>query len=196
MSDDRKRLQIYVTPEEYKQLKEWSNDVDKSMSEVGRNAIREYTDQDRLKRIEEKIDTLQSDVHTLAENDTHTHTNETSMYHGKTKVEKARDIIRRLQENQDKVISTVDVERAIEDMAGADPRTIKDYKSIFRRRGHLYEHPGSSEVWTTDTDEWLSWMQEYAQLNGMDMAEEEVNQYPANIYTNMNGKIQIEAKDE
>jgi len=193
MSERTNRLQIYLDDAEYQQLQEWSDTTGKSMSELGRDAILEYTDQDRLERIEEKIDRVLA----LSESgDSHTHKNSNTMQKGSETVEKARQIVRRIQENHGEVLKADAVNRAIEDIAGVDDRTIRKYKRLFRKRGILFEHPGEPPLWTTDANQWLEWMQDYTQLNGRDEAERIVSDYPARVTLGTDEKLNIELTDE
>lgn len=193
------QVKTYLTDAEYLQIKDWADKTDKSMSELVRQAILEYTDRDRVERLESDMTELHEKIDrvlTLVENDAHTHKDEPPMNQSGTALETARDIIRRLQENHEKIIKNADVERAIEDMAGIDDRTIRKYKDIFRKRGLLFEHPGESAVWTTDTDEWLEWMNNFAQLNGYDATEEVAERYPAAVTWGTDGKVRIEVKQQ
>lgn len=195
MSDSRKRLQVYLEPEEYQQLKEWSQDSGKSMSELARTAVMEYTDQDRLERIEGKVDELLS----LAENSEHTHTTQDSVQTDTSEtVAKMREIVERLQSdaNQDGVVSDSAVKQAIEDIAGGHDKTLTKYKQIIRERGLVFEHPGETATWTLDSTMWMEWMKNYAQLNGVDEAEKLANDYPANVTANLDGTIGIEVAED
>lgn len=186
-----------LTEQEAAQLSRWSDKAGKSESTLLREAILEYLDHDRTARIEDKVDELlaripeegaQSEAAT-----SHTHKAETPMNQTGTKAtEKGRRIIQRLQSNHDSPIIQEDaVVRAIEDIAGVDDRTIRKYKSLFRRRGLLFEHPGDSSVWTTETDKFLSWLRDYARLNGQEAVEEVADGYPVSVYATNQG-IQIE----
>lgn len=199
MSNNRKRLQVYLEPDEYKQLKEWSDETGKSMSEIARTGIMEYTDQDRLLRIEEKLD----EVHSLVENSEHTHTTENDVRDGvdtttSETVERMREIVERLQSEStgDGVVKETAVKQAIEDIAGGHDKTLSKYKDMVRERGLLFEHPGQPPLWTVDVDGWIDWMSDYVQLNGTDEGERFAEIYPANIHTSMDGKIQIEASED
>lgn len=188
MSDRNNPITVYVTDEEKRQLKEWSEETGKSISELSRDAIREYLDYDRSRRVEEKVDKVLS----ILEDGSHTHKAADPMKHGTKATEKAREIISRLQANHDPVMKNDVVERAIEDIAGADDRTLRKYKRLFRKRGLLFEHPGEPPLWTTETETWLDWMKDYTQLNGREQAEAEIEQYPARISPGADGiRIQL-----
>lgn len=199
MTGREKRVQIYVDESEYKHLKEWSNETDKSISQLGREAILEYVDHDRLDRVESQLQELSEHVErladTLGEQDAHTHKSDTPMSDGPESLETAREIVRRLQENHDNpdgVVKNADVERAIEDHAGIDDRTIRKYKRLFRKRGLLLEHPGEPELWTTEDAQWLEWMQQFAQLNGYEETQRVAEEYPASVAYGTGGSITIE----
>lgn len=152
MSRENNPLTVYLSDEEKAQLKEWSNQTGKSLSELGREAITEYTDYDKLQRIDEKLDR----VLTLVENQEHTRTRDTKQ--PESVPEKARTIAKRLYENHDSPIKESDVEIAIEDIAGGDSRTVEKYKSQLKKRQLLFKHP-LNPVWTTHKDEWVSWVE-------------------------------------
>lgn len=187
----------YLTEREAAQLSRWAEEAGKSESALLREAVLEYLDRDRADRIEDKLDAvlarLPEDGLDARAEPTHTHKPDTPMNQSGSKAtEKARRIIQRLQSNHDAPVIQADaVDRAIEDIAGVDDRTIRKYKSLFRRRGLLFEHPGASAVWTFDTDQFMTWLRNYAQLNGQQAAEEVADAYPVSVYASTEG-IQIE----
>lgn len=186
----------YLTPSEAAQLSEWATETGKSESALLREAVLEYLDRDRAARVESKIDDLADELSEvralLSDGDAHTHKPETGMNQASPSVEKAREMVRRIQRNNGDVIKTEDIERAIEDYAGADGRTIRKYKRIFRRRGLVFEHLGDRPLWTVDTDQWFEWVRQYAQLNGVDDTREAADEYPAKVTAGLNGGIKIE----
>jgi len=200
MGERDNRKVTYLTDEEAAQLSEWSDEAGKSESALLRQAVLEYLDHDRAARIEEKVDAMQE---TLAEvqaqlnpDGAHTHKHDTPMKSTTDSTEKARQIVRRLQSNQDDVMKDDAVTRAIEDIAGIDDRTIRKYKQLFRKRGLLFEHPGETPTWTTESDVWLSWMQDFARLNGKEEADAVAEDYPARIVPNMDGGLRIELMED
>lgn len=152
----------YLTDEEAAQLSEWAEEVDKSESALLRAAVLEYLDRDRADRIEEIVrenQTLLEDVRgALVNSEPHSHTKATTPSKGSSTVEKVRSIARRLHQNHESPVKKIDVERAIEDIAGADDRTVRKYKGLLKKRGLLYRHP-TSAVWTDDREEWLGWVE-------------------------------------
>ena len=198
MSQRNNRAVTYLTDEEAAQLSEWAEDSGKSQSTLLREAVLEYLDRDRANRVEElarENRDLLEDLHAhICDGDPHTHKDQGGMKRGSDSLEKARQMVRRLQENHGEVIKAADVDRVIEDIAGVDDRTLEKYKSIFRRRGILFEHPGETAVWTTEGNQWLNWLERYAALNGPEAAEEIADQYPTDV---RNGeKLQIYLTDE
>lgn len=191
MADRNESLIVYLNEREKTQLKEWSNETGKSLSELGREAILEYTDHDRAERIEEKVDQI---LDHLSDSDgsTHTHTPQSPQ----SVPERARAMISRIQANHGTVVKEGDVKRAIEDYSGGDDRTVKQYKQFFRERGLLFEHPGETATWTTEVDQWLTWMEDYTRLNGLSEAEHAAEEYPAQVFENMDGTIRIEIDDQ
>lgn len=153
MSREDNPLTIYLTDKEKAKLKRWSEKTGKSLSELGRDAILEYTDRDRTERIESEVRDLHDKmdrVLTLVDGE-HAHTRA-----NKSIPEKTRDIARRLYQNHEMPVKNNDVEIAIEDIAGGDDRTVEKYKDQLKKRGLLYEHPNSA-VWTDDKEEWVAW---------------------------------------
>lgn len=193
MSRDN-QLITYVDDAEYQQVQEWSDETGKSVSELVRMAVLEYTDHDRLERVEEKVDEV---LARLDSDTTHTHKPESDMNQTSASpaVERARDIIRRLQSNHGDVVKATVVEEAIEDIAGMDDRTKRKYKQMFRRRGLLFEHPGQPPTWTFSTEQWQSWVADYANLNGKDEAERVIEQYPVTITAIVDGGYRIKMED-
>ena len=173
-------VKTYLDDAEKAQLKEWADETGKTQSQLLREAILEYLDHDRTARIEGQVRELSAKVDDVLTHldgeDTHTHTAQSDS------LTTAREIIRRLQRNHDEVVKDDDVVKAIEDYAGVDDRTIRKYKRLFRKRGLLFEHPGDQPIWTTETELWGQWVNQYANLNGgQDAAEEVVEPYPANM---------------
>jgi hypothetical protein len=190
MSGRNNRKYTYLTDEEAAQLSEWADETGKSESHLLREAILEYLDNDRTARIEDRLDEIEAKIDALPgqlqSDTTHTHKPDTPMSQAQATpaTEKARDIIRRLQheiDNPDGIVQVDDLDLAIEDIAGADRRTLQKYKRIVRKRGLLFEHPGEPPIWTLQSDQWLSWMEDYLRLNGADDAEDVVADYPATV---------------
>jgi hypothetical protein len=117
--------------------------------EVG-NALDEYVDRDRATRIEEKVDRVLDRLDDIDDSHTHKHS-ETS--------EKVATIAERLADQSNSVMPADDVRRVIEDVAGADPRTIKKYQRQLKRHGEAYEHPAETgaNVWTLKRGRWVEW---------------------------------------
>lgn len=196
MADRDNQVITYLNDKEHSQLKEWSNETGKSMSHLLREAILEYTDRDRAARLEGQIEDIDEKVEQVLaslESDTaHTHKNNGPPTQGSEAVEKARSIVSRLQANHDEVMKDEAVQRAIEDIAGIDDRTVRKYKRLFRKRGILFEHPGEPPIWTTESEQWFKWLHSYAELNGIDEAETVVENYPALITSKPSGGIDVE----
>lgn len=162
MSNRNNRVVTYLTDKEESTLEEWSQRTGKSKSHLVREAVLEYTDHDRYERIEGELaavhDELQAIKDTLSENgDAHT---QTPVNKGnKTIPEKARAVAQHIYDNYDMPIQHTKVELAIENIAlVGDERSIENYTEQFKKRGLLYEHP-TSEVWTDDKAQWVSWVE-------------------------------------
>lgn len=195
VADRDQLVKTWVTDKQKRQLREWSEETGKSQAQLVREAVHEYLDHDRVARVEGRLDDIEASMReiadTLGTDTTHTHKAGSTMNQGSKSVEKSREIIQRLQANYDGVIQAKNVERAIEDIAGADDRTLRKYKDLFRRRGLLFEHPGSSSVWTFETDEWVEWLKSYGGLNGPDAVQDVAEPYPVSTYVTESG-VQIE----
>jgi hypothetical protein len=175
---DREPHSIRLDPDLYSEFVGWVEDTEgKKRGEIGRhveNALKEYIDHGREARIEEKVDQV------LARLDeqpvTHTH-----KQRGSETVEKVRRIQQRLTSNHGRIIKSADVDRAIEDIAGADDRTIKKYYRMLKRRSLLFEHPGDSGVWTADQERWVKWCDDKInnepELNVHDLTDEYAIEY-------------------
>lgn len=126
------------------------------------NALREYLDEGRDARIEDKLDEVLT--HVRGESETHTHKHGHPDSRGSETVEKVREIADRVYTNHDEVVNDRDVTRAIEDIAGADDRTVAKYKRQLKSRDLLFNHPGAP-LWTTDTKQWVRWCDDYLQAH-------------------------------
>jgi len=155
MSDRSEQVKTYVTPAEKQQLKEWAEETDQSLSSLVRQAVLEYTDKDRTARIEDKLDRV---LDTLDADNTHTQTySGSAVTEGSQTVERTREIADRLYDNHGTILDDSDVDRAITDIAGGDPRTVEKYKGELRSRSLLYEHPNDDlERWYSERGAWLS----------------------------------------
>lgn len=188
----------YLTDHEKIKLDRFLEDSPKTQSELIRRAIVEYLDQDRAARVESELDELHDKIDrlvgTLSDETSHTHMPQQAMQ-GSTALERAFDMVDRLQRNHNDVIKNDDVERVIEDYAGADNRTVEKYKRLFRKRGILFEHPGERPVWTVDSNTWCDWIVDYTQLNGLDDAEGVAEAYPATVARGVDGGVHIELSE-
>jgi hypothetical protein len=155
MSDRSEQVKTYVTPAEKQQLKEWAEETDQSLSSLVRQAVLEYTDKDRTARIEDKLDRV---LDTLDADNTHTQTySGGAVTEGSQTVERTREIADRLYDNHGTILDDSDVDRAVTDIAGGDPRTVEKYKDELRSRSLLYEHPNDDlERWYSGRGAWLS----------------------------------------
>jgi len=154
---DREPHSIRLDPDTYHEFIEWVEETEgKKRGEVGRhveNALREYINHGQGARIEEKVDKVLAQV--SDQPTTHTH-----KQRGSETVEKVRRMQQRLTANHGTIIKVADVDRAIEDIAGADDRTIEKYKRMLKRRSLLFAHPGESGVWTPEQQRWAKWCED------------------------------------
>lgn len=158
----RETRSVRVDPEVWSAFISWVEDKEgQKHGEIGRHvetALQEYTDHGRIARLEEKVDTLLA--RSNPEPASHTHKQSAS-----ETVTKARDIFERLTENHGTIIKDDDVKRAVEDIAGGDPRTVDKYRDILKRRDLLFEHPSGQPVWTTERDRYIEWAENYIDNN-------------------------------
>lgn len=148
---------FYLTDEEKAKLNQFADTAGKSLSELSRDAVREYTDKDRFERIEDKLDRVLSAM----DGGENTHTKQVSSSKQMSVPETTREIAKRIHRNHESPIKTVDVELAIEDIGGASERTVQQYKEQLKKRGLLYEHPADSPVWTDEKSQWVKWADNY-----------------------------------
>jgi hypothetical protein len=204
MVDRDKRVVVDIPEDWVIDLDEKAEFAGKTRADVLREAIREYLDRDRMNRIEDDIADIKAQLSGLEgvppsaqDSGTHTHKRGDGMNQASPSVEKAREMVRTLQSRHDApVIQAEDVERAIEDIAGADDRTLRKYKRIFRDRGLLFAHPGANRpVWTFEGDQWLTWIEQFATLEGTDAAEEIADQYGP-VTVKPGAKLRIELAED
>jgi predicted transcriptional regulator len=188
----------YLSDDEKADLQQWAEKTEKSQAHLLREAVLEYLDHDRTARIEDEVREVNAKLDDvlaqLDSDDTHTHTPSMS-----DSLETARKMIRVVQrqtDNPDGIVKDDDLVQVIENHAGVDDRTIRKYKDIFRRRGLLFEHPGETPIWTLQSDQWVEWVNQYANLNGGRAAAEQVMEdYPAQVIGAGDGyQIELEAE--
>jgi hypothetical protein len=154
---------VRIDPEVWDSFVSWVVETEgQKKGELGRhveNALSEYIDHGRDARIEEKVDRILT--HVSEPSDAHTHTSTRAS----EAVEKAREIHQRVADNHGTMIRQDDLQRAIEDIAGADDRTIQKYEELLKRRGLLFRHPDDSPVWTVERERWLTWCENYVDNN-------------------------------
>lgn len=147
---------VRVDPEKWsafvEQVIEWEGQKSGELGRHVENALSEYVDNDRLARVERKLDALLEDS-----NATHTHTpRDTSV--------KLNRIADRINGGDRVVIPDDAIVRAIEDIAGVDDRTVKKYRQQLKRRGLAWEHP-TGGTWTLDRGQWVKWTRNHADNN-------------------------------
>ena len=178
----------YLSDDEKAQLERWAEKTEKSQAHLLREAVLEYLDHDRAARIEDEVrdisETLEHVLEAVSNSDnTHTHGHVPQS----PSTERAREMIRQLLSEQDEVMKATAVELKIENLAGADDRTLRKYKKIFRKRGLLFEHPGEPPIWTTEQDQFETWLRQYGNMNGPGPLKEFLEPYPADCHTTPDG---------
>jgi len=182
----------YLSDDEKQDLKRFVEQSDDSQATVVRNALLEYLDFDRYDRIEDKVRDMDGKLDRvlrhLSDDTTHTHKGSPTSKRGTSATEKVRKIADRILSNHGEVIKADDVDRAIEDYAGADDRTLRKYKGLLRKRGLLFEHPSDQRpLWTHETDRWTDWIETYYKSAGPDAVDDYLEAYPASSSATPNG---------
>jgi hypothetical protein len=155
MSRRNNQVKTYLTDKENAKLERWAEKVDKSKSELLRQAVLEYTDRDRVERVESEVRDLNDKVERVLSlvDGQHTHTRG-----NKSIPEKTREVAQTLYKNHDMPVKDTDVELTIENIAGGDDRTVEQYKEQLKKRELLFKHPNST-VWTDDKQQWVNWVE-------------------------------------
>jgi len=194
MSQRDNIVSTYLSDDEKADLSRMADESDESQSSIVRKAVLEYLDHDRNARIEAKVREIDDKLErtlTLLDEDEHTHTSKQSK--ASSTVEKARSIARRIHSNHEPPVKAVAVERAIEDIAGADDRTLDKYKDILKKRGLLYRHPSESPVWTDDRREWAGWVESYVNATPSASVDDYTDDYSIEIdeYERLAAQVQL-----
>lgn len=160
---------VRVKPEVWssfvEQVVEWEGQKSGELGRHVENALEEYIDHGRQARIEEKVDRILSQMDGAH---THKHSEATA---------KARHIAEEIAAEDAVVIPEDVVVRAIEAIAGADPRTVDKYQEQLKRRGLAYEHP-TDAVWTVERDNWFTWASDYVDNNPTATIHDVTEPYP------------------
>lgn len=149
--------QTYLSDEELDRVDLFAEEHGESRSDALRLLILDGLKNRDTPELAQRLSAVEGQLAELAdavsEPTTHTH----KQTKGSETVEKTRAIAERLQTNHDApVIDQSDVERAIKDIAGGDPRTLEKYKDELTERELLYRHPNDDvPSWFLDRDMWL-----------------------------------------
>lgn len=176
MSDRSHRKVTYLTDEEAAQLSEWADVSDKSESQLLREAVKEYLDQDRTARLSEQLDRIESKIDTLplsSDESVHTHTRDGS--DPSPTIKKVQRIENYIRDNHGEVVDTNTLNTVIGEIGGGDPRTIEKYKGKLKQRGVMFEHPADNPVWTFKRNIWGRWVDSHCGNDGdrlFDIADE------------------------
>lgn len=135
------------------------------------NALSEYMDRDRFARVEERLESIEARIASMGGSHTHKRT-ET--------VEKAEKIAEELGELGQIVIPQDKVHRAIENVAGADDRTVRKYEKQLKRHGFAYEHPAETDrpAWTLEREQWITWAENHIDNNPTAHILDVIEPYP------------------
>jgi hypothetical protein len=176
---DRELRSVRVDPDVWSEFREqidaWDGENPGHVGYHVEQALKEYVDTDRYARIEDKVDSVLAHVSDGGGAHTHTTTQASET------VERARQIYRRLADNHGLVVKDDDVIRAVEDIAGADDRTVQKYKEVLKRRSLLFEHPADSAVWTTDREKWVRWTENHVDNNPTLTVHDVIDEYDLDI---------------
>lgn len=125
------------------------------------NALREYMDNDRGARIEANLDILLDEIQEVKtildqKDGIHTQTSADSDRQPET-MQKLERIASMIQSNSADNVSVKEeyVERSIKRVAGANPQTIRHYKSELKSEGLAFEHPGQASLWYLDEEQFF-----------------------------------------
>ncbi len=145
------------------------------------NALREYMDNDRAARIEANLNILLEEIQEVKtlldqEGSVHTQTSTDSDRTPET-IRKLNRITGRIQDEFDSgaVVKEEFLERSIKHVAGANPQTIRRYKSELKAEGYAYEHPGRRQVWFLDKELF------FREIDYRDDWQEIIEQYPLEV---------------
>jgi hypothetical protein len=159
MTRRNNKVSVYLSDAELSQIREWADEAEKPVSQLLRDAVLEYTDRDRVKRIEDDIGGIDEKLdQLLAQIDTeHTHTRSRNSDSRQQSVpETTREIAQIVYDKHGVPVPDKDVELVIENNAGGTDRTKRQYKSQLKKRELLFKHP-AAEVWTDDKEQWVGW---------------------------------------
>lgn len=166
---DKQPLGWRVDPELRERFRDFVSDKHgKTHGKLGEElekAMREYMDDDRLARLERKVDDLSEQVEGALSENSDTHTHDTCTPHSPT-AEKVDSIVDQIQSDigtsQMDCVDEV-VVRAIEEVAGADDRTVSKYREQLKRRGKMYTHPANDKRWWLSREIWVRSSYNYIQ---------------------------------
>jgi hypothetical protein len=202
------RVVSYVDDATLDRLVETSEEVGKSQSELIRDALREFLDRDhqdrveeRLRRIEEKLD--DHDAHLRSET-THTHTESNDLMLDESERQFNSESAETVHTIADHLVSECwpakgapvknrDVEQAIKDIAGIDPRTIRKYKRELQSRGLLFEHPlDTHDIWTPEPDVFRNWLNTATREKGYTAIQNIDDEKPFDFSEGLDGKTTLD----
>lgn len=120
-------------------------------------ALREYLDasdggdtNDRLRRIENKLELIQTVIDEQDKNKKDTNVSRET----EKKLRKIREQIERETDGSPKVHDEV-VELAIRDNAGGSDPTLRRYKKLLQQDRELFDHPANDSVWFTSPEDYV-----------------------------------------
>lgn len=145
--------------------KETKGKIRGEMGRLVENALIEYMDNDRYTRVEKQLDEIEALLR--KQGGTHTQSSESS----KT-MKRLEAIAERLHDRDVDHVPGDEVVEAIEEIAGADERTVRKYRRLLKKRGLLYKHPVSNN-WFTEP------RHIYGGINYRRNDREILNQYPS-----------------
>ena len=167
MTSRDNRVQVYLSDEEKRQIKEWADATGKSASTLCREAVLEYTDHDRAARLADRMDDIEAELAALkdavtdATGEKKKHTNDGE--EKSTTVRRTHEIAKALYDNYGDTTHEERLDLHIENIAGGSDQTIDKYHKQLKKRQLAFEHPSDhSQVWYLDREVFADALVSYA----------------------------------
>lgn len=156
---NRVQLNVRVPPEFKEQLEDFAIEYYGSkyrMGEVVVDGVNEFMDNDRVSRIEGKLDDVLMDQGGDARENGQKRKNENSTENlSATTRNRVRAIAFDLNDSPGATVTTQQVHEAIENHAGTSKPTLRRYKELLESRDVIFPTPRKpKEKWFTDPEQW------------------------------------------
>lgn len=150
------------------------------MSRQAQNALEEFMDHDRYSRIEERLD----EVHEAVVKGGHPHRSEDTLDRERrpsdesptAPSEPSNRTERRLERvvadlPDDTTVSEAMLETPIEEHAGSSYKTLRKYKRLLRKRGHVIDHPVEPDTYVTGARQFTLICEQHNEISPADIDE-------------------------